>query len=61
MLKYALLKKQEIQRVKTISWILSGTVKIKIKIAHDTIQCLRKVVHYLNMKMPYILVEIIDF
>ena len=30
------------------------------KNCHDTIQCLKNVVHYLNMNIPYILVEIID-
>ena len=30
------------------------------KIAHDTIQCLKNVVHYLDTKMIDILVEIID-
>ena len=34
--------------------------KEKEKLAHDTMQFLKNVVHYLNMKMPDILVEIID-
>ena len=30
------------------------------RFSHNTIQCLKNVVHYLNMKIPDILVEIID-
>ena len=54
-------KKQENSWRKTCKMIFSGTIKKYIYIyAHDTIQCLENVLHYLNMKMPGILVEIID-
>ena len=41
----------------TVSWFSLKPFK---KIAHDTIQWMKIIVHYLNMKVRYILVEIID-
>ena len=58
MWKFALLEKAKKSIAKNCKLIFSGTVENKI--AHDTIQCLKNVVHYLNMNIPYILVEIID-
>ena len=52
-------KSKEIHREKKCKLIFSGAVK-KGKIAYDTIQCLKNIIHYLNMKMPDMLVEIID-
>ena len=61
MWKYAFLKKLNNLKQNKCRLIFSRTAeKIKI-IAHDTTQCLKNVVHYLNMKMPDILVGIIDF
>ena len=42
---------------KTLSWF--SLELLKTIIAHDTIQCLKNIVHYLSMKMPDILVEMI--
>ena len=55
--KCALLEKARKSIEKTVSWFLWNCRKT---IAHDTIQCLKNVVHYLNMKTPDILVGIID-
>ena len=52
-------KSKKIHSEKNFKIIFSGTIERK-NIAHETIQCLKNVVHYLNMKMPDILVEIID-
>ena len=60
MWKYVLLKKaRKYIAKKNLNFIFSGTVEKKDKYAHDSIQCLKNVVHYLNMKMQDILVEII--
>ena len=53
-------KSKKIHSEKNCKLIFSGTVEKFLKIAHDTIQCLKNAVHYLNMIMPDILVEIID-
>ena len=45
---------------KNCKLVFSGTIEKKGKMAPDKIQCLKNVVHNLNMKMPDILVEIID-
>ena len=45
---------------KNFKLIFYGTVKDIYIISHDKIQRLKNVVHYLNMKIPDILVEIID-
>ena len=58
MWKCALLKKARKSIAKNCKLIFSGTVEGKI--AHNTIQCLKNVVYYLNMKMPDMSVEIID-
>ena len=50
-------KKLKIHSEKNLSWFSLEPFK-KI-IAHNTIQCLKNFVHYLDMKMPDILVEII--
>ena len=57
MWKCALLKKQENQEQKNCKSIFSETV---LKMAHDTIQWLKNVMHYLNMKMKVKSVKIID-
>ena len=44
---------------KNFKLIFSKTVDLLL-FAHDTIQCLKNVVYYLNMKIPDILVGIID-
>ena len=46
--------------MKNCKLIFSGTLE-KIENYDDTLQCLKNVVHYLNIKIPDILVEIIDF
>ena len=58
MWKCALLKKARKSIAKNCKLIFSGAVDFCF--AHDTIQCLKNVVHYLNMKMLDILVEILD-
>ena len=58
MWKCALLKKARKSIAKNCKLIFSGAVDFCF--AHDTIQCLKNVVHYLNMKMTDILVGIID-
>ena len=57
MRKCALPKKARKSIAKNCKLIFSGTVE---KNAHDTVQYLKNVVHYLNMKMSDRLVEIID-
>ena len=60
MWKCALLEKARKSIAKKLEVDFCGTVEnIYLKIAHDTIQCLKNVVDYLNMKMPDILVEMI--
>ena len=49
-------KSKKIYSEKTSSWFSLEPFKN----AHDTIQCLKNVVHYLNMKIPDIFVEIIE-
>ena len=56
MWKCALLKKARKSMVKTVSLFLWN----RIKKSHDTIQCLKNAVHYLNIKIPDVLVKIID-
>ena len=57
MRKCVLLKKARKSIAKNCKLVLPGTVK---KYALDKIQCLENVAHYLNTKIPDILVEIID-
>ena len=49
-------KSKKIHSEKNVSWFSMEPLKN----VHDTIQCLKNIVHYLNMKMPDLLVEIID-
>ena len=60
MWKCALLKNQENPKQKTVSWFFWNRFKEEFIFAHGKIQCLKNVLHYLNMKIPDILVEIID-
>ena len=57
--KSALLKKQNNKQQKKCKLIFSKTVIQTKKKSHDTIQWLRFVVHYLNMKIKGKLVEIV--
>ena len=59
MWKCAVLNNQENPYQKSFKLTFSGTIDIK-KYDHDTIQCLKNVVHDLNMKIPDILVKIIE-
>ena len=52
-------KSKKILSKKNCKLVFFETVK-RTKIAHDKIQWMKNVVHYLNMKIPDILVEIID-
>ena len=51
-------KSKEIQSEKTLTWFLYNHYIICF--AQYTVQCLKNVVQYLNMKMTDILVEIIE-
>ena len=53
-------KKQKKHSEKTLSYSSLEPLKIIIVFAHDTIQWLNYVIHYLNMKIKGTCVEIID-
>ena len=57
---YIIKKSKKNYSEKTLSDFF-GTVEKNWKLAHDTIQCLNFVVHYLNMKIKGKWVDIIDF